>query len=217
MLTPHVRPARRRHGERHRRFLPARAGTVAATVLALVLTLPGTAAAAPGDLDPAFSGDGRVVTGFADDDRASDVAVQADGKVVSVGSSADHSLLESRFALTRHNPDGTPDTSFDGDGMVTTAINNMGPGLQWSEAHAVAVQADGKIVVIGSSWREYEDCCWFVVARYHPDGTLDSGFSDDGRVFADIDGPTEARDVAIDSSGRIVVAGHTGGHRRCCG
>lgn len=211
MLTPHVRPARRRHGER-RRSLLARSGTVAATVLALVLTLPGTAAAAPGDLDPGFSGDGKVVTGFADDDRANDVAVQSDGKVVSVGSSADHSLLESRFALTRHNPDGTPDTSFGGDGTVTTAVNNMGPSLQWSEANAVAVQSDGKIVVVGSSWREYENCCWFVVARYNPDGTLDSGFSDDGRVFADIDGPTEARDVAIDSSGRIVAAGSTGGH-----
>ncbi|MDX3751136.1 calcium-binding protein [Streptomyces sp. AK08-02] len=194
----------------------ARTGLVAAIGLALVLTLPGTAIAAPGDLDPTFSGDGKVLTNFADDDQARDVAVQPDGKIVSVGASADYSVLESRFALTRHNPDGNPDTGFGGQGgdaagTVTTPVNNMGPSLQWSAANAVALQADGKIVVVGMSWREYEDCCWFVVARYNADGTLDSTFGDGGRVFADIAGPTEANDVAIDSNGRIVAAGYTGG------
>ncbi|MER6187399.1 calcium-binding protein [Streptomyces sp. NPDC001652] len=216
MFTPHVRSARRRHDGRRRRSLLARAGTVAVTVLALVLTLPGTALAAPGDLDPGFSGDGKVLTGFADDDHANDVAVQSDGKIVSVGTSTDESVLESRFALTRHLTDGTLDTSFggrDGDtpGTVTTAVNTMDTNFQWSDAHAVVLQADGKIVVVGSSWREYENCCWFVVVRYNADGTLDDTFSGDGRVFADIDGPTEALDVAIDSSGRIVAAGYTGG------
>ncbi|MFI1508742.1 calcium-binding protein [Streptomyces sp. NPDC020597] len=209
MFTPHTRPARQRHAGR--RSLPARVAAVAATVLALVLTLPGAAAAAPGGLDVTFSGDGKVLTGIADDDHADDVAVQPDGKIVSVGASVDASAVESRFALTRHNSDGTLDTGFGGDGTVTTAVNNMGPSLQWSEAHAVALQADGKIVVVGSSWRDYEDCCWFVVARYNSDGTLDDSFSDDGRVFADFDGPTEALDVAVDPGGRIVAAGYAGG------
>uniref|UniRef100_A0AAU1ZYW0 Calcium-binding protein n=1 Tax=Streptomyces sp. NBC_00093 TaxID=2975649 RepID=A0AAU1ZYW0_9ACTN len=217
MLTSHVRPAWRRSREGRRRSWAARTGVAAAVGLALVLVLPGTALAAPGDLDPTFSGDGKVLTDFADGDQARDVAAQPDGKIVSVGSSTDESLLESRFALTRHNADGTLDTGFggaDGDepGTVTTAVNNMGPSLQWSEANAVTLQADGKIVVVGMSWREYEDCCWFVVARYNADGTLDDTFSEDGRVFADIAGPTEAKDVAIDSAGRIVAAGYTGGH-----
>ncbi|MER6564495.1 calcium-binding protein, partial [Streptomyces sp. NPDC001027] len=209
MFTPHVRPARQRHAGR--RSLAARAATVAATVLALVLTLPGAAAAAPGGLDVTFSGDGKALTDIADDDRADDVAVQSDGKIVSVGATVDEAAVESRFALTRHNPDGTLDTGFGVDGTVTTAVNNMGPSLQWSEAHAVALQADGKIVVAGSSWRDYEDCCWFVVARYNSDGTLDDSFSGDGRVFADFDGPTEALDVAVDPGGRIVAAGYSGG------
>ena len=210
MLTAHVRPTRRRHNEPRRSFL-ARAGTVAATVLALVVTLPGIAAAAPGDLDPTFSGDGKVLTRLADDDQANDVAVQSDGKIVSVGSSADYSAVESRFALTRHNPDGTPDTSFGDGGTVTTAVNNMDPDLQWSEAHAVALQSDGKIVVAGSSWRGYENCCWFTVARYNTDGTLDSSFGGDGRVFTDFGSPDEAQDVAVQPDGKIVAAGTTGG------
>lgn len=211
MLTALARSARRRQGARRHRSFPARAGTVAATVLALLLTLPGIANAAPGDLDTAFSGDGKVLTDLADDDQANDVAVQSDGKIVSVGSSDDNSLVESRWALTRHNADGTPDTGFGDGGTVTTPINNMDPNLQWSEANAVALQPDGRIVVAGYSWREYEDCCWFTVARYNSDGSLDNTFSGDGRYFADIAGPTEARDVAIDSAGRIVAAGYTGG------
>jgi uncharacterized delta-60 repeat protein/uncharacterized repeat protein (TIGR01451 family) len=211
MLTAHARPARRPQGARRHRSFLARAGTVAATVLALILTFPGIAAAAPGDLDTAFSGDGKVLTDLADDDQANDVAVQSDGKTVSVGSSADNALSESRWALTRHNADGTPDTTFGVGGTVTTPINNMNPGLQWSEANAVALQPDGKIVVAGYSWRDYEDCCWFTVARYNSDGSLDNSFSGDGRYFADIAGPTEARDVAIDPAGRIVAAGYSGG------
>ncbi|MBZ3905939.1 DUF11 domain-containing protein [Streptomyces griseiscabiei] len=212
MPTPHVRPARLPRGVRPRRAFPARAATVAATVLALLLTFPGTATAAPGDLDPAFGGDGRLLTDLADDDRAHDVAVQPDGKIVSVGSSADHSVTESRFALTRHHADGTPDTGFGGDGTVTTPVNNMDPDLQWSEAHALALQPDGKIVVVGSSWRGWENCCWFTVARYNADGTLDSGFGGgDGRVFTDFGGPDEARDVVVQPDGKIVAVGSAGG------
>lgn len=59
MLTPLARPVWRRSGERPRRSSPARVGTVAAAVLALLLSFPGTASAAPGDLDPNFSGNGN--------------------------------------------------------------------------------------------------------------------------------------------------------------
>ncbi|WP_406337528.1 calcium-binding protein [Streptomyces sp. NBC_00649] len=209
MLTSHLR----RYRGRHRRSRAARAVVVAATGLALVLALPGTAAAAPGALDPTFSGDGKVLTSFADDDHANDVAVQSDGKIVSVGASADYSVLESDFALTRHNADGTLDTSFGGDGTVTTAINNMNPDFQWSEANAVALQPDGKIVTVGSSWRGYENCCWFTVARYNTNGTLDQSFGGgDGRVFTDFGGPDEAQDVAVQPDGKIVALGTSGGN-----
>ncbi|MCG7208754.1 calcium-binding protein [Streptomyces arenae] len=187
---------------------------MAATLLALVLALPGTAVAAPGDLDTAFGGNGRVVTDFGGDDSANDVAVQPDGKIVSVGSAADSSVPESDFAVTRHNPDGTLDTGFGGDGKVTTPVNNMiaDGDLQWSEAHAVALQPDGKIVVAGGSWRGYENCCWFTVVRYNADGTLDTGFGDgDGRVFTDFGTPEEAADVAVQPDGKIVAAGYVGG------
>ncbi|MEU1163813.1 calcium-binding protein [Streptomyces sp. NPDC005921] len=185
-----------------------------AALLALVLALPGTAVAAPGDLDTGFGNGGTVLTDVGGTDAANDVAVQPDGKIVSVGSSADDSVPESDFALTRHNPDGTLDPGFGGDGKVTTPINNLitDGDLQWSEAHAVALQPDGKIVVAGGSWRGYENCCWFTVARYNTDGTLDTGFGGgDGRVFTDFGTPEEAMDVAVQPDGKIVAAGYVGG------
>ncbi|WP_432190194.1 calcium-binding protein [Streptomyces sp. Tue6028] len=201
MLITHLRPAPGEYRGRRRRPRSVLAGLVAATGLALVLALPGTAAAAPGDLDPAFSGDGKVLTDFAGTDSADDVKVQPDGKIVSVGSS------DGDFAVTRRNADGTPDTGFSGDGKVTTDINNG----QYDEAHGVAVQPDGKIVVVGTSWRDFEDCCWFTVARYNADGSVDTSFGTNGRVLTDFAGPTEAMDVALQPDGKIVAAGYSGG------
>ncbi|MFF9328155.1 calcium-binding protein [Streptomyces sp. NPDC014776] len=207
MLTPLARPAGRRTGERRRRSLLARAGTVAATVLALVLTLPGTAAAAPGDPDPSFDGDGRVLTDFGGYDYGNDLAVQPDGRIVTVGAGTS-AAGDADFALTRHTPDGSPDPSFGGDGKVTTPVAPEGLD-DW--ANAVTLQSDGKIVVAGTAWRDAENCCWFVVARYNGDGSLDPTFNGDGVAYADLAGPTEALDVAIDSGNRIVAAGYSGG------
>ncbi|MGX1674079.1 calcium-binding protein [Streptomyces sp. NPDC055400] len=194
---------------------------MAATVLALVLALPGAAVAAPGDLDPGFGSGGKVLTGLGGTDHANDVTVQPDGKIVSVGASEDSSSQESDFALTRHNADGTLDTSFGSGGKVKTAINNRFPPeefpFQWGEARAVALQSDGKIVVAGGAWRGYENCCWFVVARYNSNGSLDTSFGGgDGRVFTDFGQPEEATDVAIETDPdtgveKIVAAGYVGG------
>ncbi|MGW1624481.1 calcium-binding protein, partial [Streptomyces sp. NPDC002172] len=189
---------------------------MAATLLALLLALPGTAVAAPGDLDTAFAGDGTVLTDFGGNDSAADVAVQSDGRIVSVGTTFDSSGSEGDFALTRHNADGSLDTTFGGDGRVTTAVNNLpsNEGLQWSEAHAVAVQPDdGNIVVAGSSWRGPENCCWFTLVRYRAsDGSLDTSFGNgDGRVFTDFGVPEEATDVVALPGGKIVAAGSVGG------
>ena len=74
--------------------------------------------------------------------RANAVAVQTDGKIVAAGTALRGTDYD--FALARYNSDGSLDTSFDGDGKVTTAI-----GAGHDGATAVAVQADGKIVAAG--------------------------------------------------------------------
>ena len=90
---------------------------------------------------------------------------------------------------------GDLDVSFSGDGKQTTDFG--GSDL----AAAVAVQADGKIVVAGTSDGN------FALARYGVDGALDPSFSGDGLVTTDLGGTDDGQGVAIQTDGKIVVAG----------
>ena len=151
---------------------------------------------ADGSLDTSFDGDGKLTTAVGTSDTGgSGVALQSDGKIVVAGYSS------SCFALVRYNPEGSLDTSFDGDGKLTTAI-----GSSYGSAYSVAVQSDGKIVVAGSSdnGNNYD----FAVVRYNPDGTFDTSFAGDGKVTTDIDASSDGpHGVAIQSDGKIVAAG----------
>ncbi len=89
-----------------------------------------------GDLDPTFSGDGTVTTGFPGNAAASGVAVQADGKIVAAGRASDSTTGDSTFALARYRLNGGLDPGFSGDGKVTggspdLSISRRGPGEAW--------------------------------------------------------------------------------------
>jgi uncharacterized delta-60 repeat protein len=101
-----------------------------------------------GSLDPTFSGDGRVVTEMGDYAGASDVVLQPDGKIVVVGSVGNANFSRSSFALARYNADGSPDSSFDGDG--TLVASGFGDGDYFAEA--AVLQANGRIVVAGRAF-----------------------------------------------------------------
>lgn len=184
-----------------------RTGAAAATGLAFVLTAPGAALAAPGDLDPGFDGDGRVVTDFGGYDESRDMAVQADGKIVTVGLSEPPEGGAADFALARYNPNGSLDTSFDGDGMVLTDVSGGGEDI----ADGVAVQPDGKIVVVGRSMDPVSGGNRFTVVRYNANGSLDSSFDGDGIARTDFGaGVQEAYAVAVQANGAIVAVGESG-------
>ena len=174
-------------------------------------------------------------------DAAAAVAVQADGKIVVAGSS------DGNFALARYGADGALDPSFSGDGLVTTDLGgtDAGEGVaiqadgrivvvgqfgrqlrarplhrRWRARHvlqrrrlqttdfgaadgatAVAIQADGRIVVGGNSGGV------FALARYDAAGVLDTSFSGDGKQTTDFGGLDSSNDVAIGADGAIVVVG----------
>ena len=151
-----------------------------------------------GSLDSSFDGDGKVTTDFAgDEDFANGLVIQADGKIVAAGGAVMGALTY--FALVRYSADGSLDSSFDGDGKVTTDLNGNGQA-----ANAVAIQTDGKIVAAGSEFLGFNN---FGLARYNNDGSLDNSFDGDGKVITDIAGNDEAYAIAIQSDGKIVVAG----------
>ena len=137
--------------------------------LSLGWSLAPAAWAGAGDLDPSFSGDGKLTTDFGVG-GASGVALQGDGKIVAVGDSGGD------FALARYNPDGSLDPSFAGDGMQTTDF-----GRDFEGASDVALQPEGKIVVVGGGGPGGD----FALARYNPDGSLDSSFAGDGMQTTD--------------------------------
>jgi uncharacterized delta-60 repeat protein len=155
---------------------------------------------ADGTLDKSFSGDGKVTTPLSSlDDVARSVAVQPDGKIVVAGYTTG-GLAESDVALVRYNADGTLDTGFDGDGKVTTSI-----GLFDNRAYSMAIQSDGRILVVGYTGEGGE--CNLAMVRYETDGGLDATFGREGMVvlpFGSID--PVGLDVALQPDGKIVVA-----------
>jgi uncharacterized delta-60 repeat protein len=133
-----------------------------------------------GSLDPTFGRNGQALTHFpgSSSEWAEGIAIDADGKIVAVGS-AEVGYGSWRFALARYNPDGSLDPTFDGDGTVLTDFTSSSSDV----AEGVAIDAEGKIVAVGEA-----DDFQFALARYHPDGSLDSGFDGDGKVLTDFAG-----------------------------
>lgn len=168
----------------------AAAGASGTGELALARYLP------DGTLDPAFGTGGIVTTAIAGGnfDEARAVAIQPNGRIVVAGTDS-----WERFALVRYLPNGDLDTSFGGNGIVRT---NFTPGddVAWD----MALQPDGKIVAVGAAGFGQVG---FQLARYRRNGELDQTFGGDGKVVTKYAG-ANARAVALQPNGRIVVAGY---------
>ncbi|MGQ0593414.1 MAG: hypothetical protein ACT4QB_12435 [Gammaproteobacteria bacterium] len=95
---------------------------------------------------------------------------------------------------------GDLDPSFDGDGKVLTDVRGH------DTAYALVVQSDGKLVVAGAK-DAFSSSADFVLARYNPDGSLDSSFGNGGRVVTDFGAPDRAFDLVLQPDGKLVVAG----------
>ena len=152
-----------------------------------------------GSLDTTFDGDGMVTTAVGSaDDRGYGVAVQPDGKILVAGMS--YGASNQDFALVRYNSNGSLDTTFDGDGKVTTAI-----GTGADSGQAVALQPDGKILVAGYAMMSTND---FAIVRYNSDGSLDTTFDGDGRVTAGLGTAGDfAYALLVQPDGKILLAG----------
>ena len=147
-----------------------------------------------GSLDTSFGDNGIVITPLEGQqsysyDTANSVAIQLDGKIVVAGTMASCPFgnpgCADRIAVVRYNNNGSLDSSFSSDGIViVSSFNN---------AKSVAIQNDGKIVVVGNHGSEF-----IALARFNSDGNLDTSFDGDGQIFTLFSGGTGViRSVAI--------------------
>jgi uncharacterized delta-60 repeat protein len=163
-----------------------------------------------GALDTTFGSGGTVTTpiGSLDADAAA-LAVQVDGKIVVAGLAGNAVTNVWDVALLRYNTNGALDLPFGGSntGMVITDI-----GSSSNYANAVALQADGKIVVAGNAFANpFANTSDIAVLRYNANGTLDTtGFgSPNGYVTTNIGAFDNGFAVAVQPlDGKIVVAGN---------
>ena len=148
-----------------------------------------------GSLDPSFGSGGKVITDFGGSERIHRILLDSNGRIVAAGD------LTGSAALARYMPDGTLDPSFGAAGHVTLNIQSN------DNAHAVALEPDGRIVIGGYVNQPLAD---FALVRVLPDGTVDPSFGSSGRVTTAF-GPLNeiVAEVGIQADGKLVATGYS--------
>ncbi|MBW7889074.1 MAG: T9SS type A sorting domain-containing protein [Bacteroidetes bacterium] len=123
------------------------------------------------------------------------LAVQPDGKVIAAG------FTHNDFYVCRFQTNGSIDASFGSSFGARVSLGTS--NNDWISS--CVIQADGKILVGGRADSD------FGLARFNPNGTLDTTFGTGGKVMADLGGIDEIRSVFIDSqAGKIIALGSSG-------
>lgn len=165
--------------------------------------------AAPTDLDPAFSGDGKVIDSTLFGEQAIySSAFQSDGKLVTVGS--DNGSQE--WLIMRFNTDGTLDTTFDGPTGTANGKVFLNPSSSFDAAYDVAITAADKIVVAGRVRNTVTGKAEFGAVRLESDGAYDPTFNSGAIKQFEIDDDASGEDAYVESvdvhAGKIYLGGY---------
>jgi uncharacterized delta-60 repeat protein len=161
-----------------------------------------------GTFDTTFGTSGWAITKFLKPkegltiyESLSALAVQQDGRIVAAGS-AGSPQSDFRFAVVRYLSDGTLDQSFGSRGKVTIPFFGNG------HARGLAIQPDGKIIIVGVIGNGITNKVEFGVVRLNRDGSLDSDFGNGGKVTEGFSAfSAAANSVAVQADSKIVVTG----------
>ena len=150
-----------------------------------------------GSLDNTFNDSGFITTPIGTGAQINSVALQSNGKIIAAGASV---VGQPEFTLARYNTNGTLDITFgtDGSGIVLTQI-----GLH-AVINQICIQPDDKIVAVGYTFSGMNK---IIIARYNSDGSLDRTFGSSGIVSTEIGSDVRANSVALQSNGKIIIAG----------
>ncbi len=160
-----------------------------------------------GSLDTTFAEKGFLVND--DIESGGRVALQSDGKILVGGTKRFESFpsYSDTPTLTRYNPDGTLDNSFGGGNVV---IAGAGMGIAYPTG--LAIQSDGKIVMVGGSypWSRLGTTAsggWMI--RYLPNGTPDTSFGTGGIRNLTMTDQTTCAGLAIQPDGKMLLSVYT--------
>jgi uncharacterized delta-60 repeat protein len=181
------------------------------TVLSVFATHAQTISAVPGTVDPSFGSALPVKVRILAEEAPYSVRAVAvvSGKVVMAGSCyPPNQPLANRWCFSRHDSDGSFDDTFDGPSGTGNGRFAVRLTTGDDQIRAMAIQADGKMVVVGKCGNE---AC---AARFDTDGTFDLNFGNEGGwMYLRRGGSTQfvvsptIADVAIQANGKIVVGG----------
>ncbi len=154
-----------------------------------------------GKVDSTFGINGKTFTDLGNNELAMDMLIQTDGKILLVGYTTTANNSNGKWMVSRYSSSGFPDSSFGTNGSVTLDFN---PAMV-ERANAGALQADGKLLVIGySAMQGYNT----TLARFTTTGSLDSSFGINGVLVYPL-GPFEdyGSDIEIQTDGKYVIGG----------
>jgi uncharacterized delta-60 repeat protein len=155
--------------------------------------------APPGSLDSSFGKGGvRITSSSADQIIAT--ALQSDGKIVAAGTSTSLSTGQTALKIVRYKSDGTLDATFGSHGIVLTSFGTTADTLT-----ALAIQADGKILIAGDGPTQ------FIAKRFLATGAIDNSFGANGQAAITVGGPLELNAMLILSTGAILLGGQIDG------
>ena len=202
-----------------KRYLTAHAGNSCVATIRLMLGIlvtlltlisPTVSYAAAGDLDPSFGSNGKVITDLGGEERGGGVAIQPDGKTIVAGDIATYINNKSNydFVLVRYDTNGSLDTTFGNGGKVITEFGGV------DRATDITLEPNGKIIAAGTTVTFNNFVAGptgndFAIARYTPDGNLDSSFAVAGKLTLDIGADDRVFAVTAQPDGKIIVAGYT--------
>ncbi|NNV57111.1 T9SS type A sorting domain-containing protein [Limnovirga soli] len=150
-----------------------------------------------GNLDSTFGTNGKIIKSFGYQEEIFSILLASDGKIILSGNT------DADFLITRFNSNGQTDLSFGANGATITDFFDL------EFARSSVLQADGKIIVTGFKNLTHPQFC---LSRYLPNGKLDAEFGSQGKVVTNlINGDERIFGVGIQSTGKIVVGGMSGG------
>ncbi|WP_294819573.1 T9SS type A sorting domain-containing protein [uncultured Flavobacterium sp.] len=164
-----------------------------------------------GNLDTTFDGDGKVLTSFGTGTYSSPayITIHADGKILVLGSTGATTGLANNLMIAKYNPNGSLDTTFDGDGLATNLFDANDPSYNIT---SILEQQDGKFLVTTSAdpHGSYDIPDDLVIRRYNSNGTTDTSFGTNGKIaMAFHPGFNIAKNIALQPDAKIIVVGYS--------